>query len=73
MSYDNNENEMENNAPKKADVLIKRTQDIVAMQEELSEQTQIAISKINEAVELAKSYGTDDSASFVNGILAKLA
>lgn len=28
---------------------------------------------INEAVELAKVYGTDDSASFVNGILAKLA
>lgn len=28
---------------------------------------------INEAVELAKRYGTDDSASFVNGILAKLA
>ena len=28
---------------------------------------------INEVVELAKSYGTDDSASFVNGILAKLA
>lgn len=28
---------------------------------------------INEAVELAKSYGSDDSASFVNGILAKLA
>ncbi len=27
---------------------------------------------INEAVELAKSYGTDDSPSFVNGILAKL-
>lgn len=27
---------------------------------------------INEAVELAKKYGTDDSASFVNGILAKL-
>lgn len=27
---------------------------------------------INEAVELAKNYGTDDSASFVNGILAKL-
>lgn len=26
---------------------------------------------INEAVELAKQYGTDDSASFVNGILAK--
>lgn len=28
---------------------------------------------INEAVELAKKYGTDDSPSFVNGILAKLA
>lgn len=28
---------------------------------------------INEAVELAKQYGTDDSPSFVNGILAKLA
>ena len=27
---------------------------------------------INEAVELAKAYGTDDCASFVNGILAKL-
>ena len=27
---------------------------------------------INEAVELAKSYGTDGSSSFVNGILAKL-
>lgn len=27
---------------------------------------------INEAVELAKRYGTDDSAAFVNGILAKL-
>ena len=26
---------------------------------------------INEAVELAKRYGTDDSASFVNGVLAK--
>lgn len=28
---------------------------------------------INEAVELAKKYGTDDSPSFVNGVLAKLA
>ncbi|MCI9417025.1 MAG: transcription antitermination factor NusB [Eubacterium sp.] len=27
---------------------------------------------INEAVELAKKYGTDGSSSFVNGILAKL-
>lgn len=32
----------------------------------------VAVS-INEAVELAKKYGTDDSASFVNGILAKFA
>ncbi|MBO5259053.1 MAG: transcription antitermination factor NusB [Agathobacter sp.] len=28
---------------------------------------------INEAVELAKKYGTDSSSSFVNGILAKFA
>ena len=28
---------------------------------------------INEAVELAKRYGTDQSPSFVNGVLAKLA
>lgn len=28
---------------------------------------------INEAVELAKQYGTDDSPSFINGVLAKLA
>ena len=27
---------------------------------------------INEAVDLAKKYGTDDSASFINGVLAKL-
>ena len=28
---------------------------------------------INEAVELAKKYGQNDSSSFVNGVLAKLA
>lgn len=28
---------------------------------------------INEAVELAKLYGTDESSSFVNGVLAKIA
>ena len=28
---------------------------------------------VNEAVELAKKYGTDDSPAFVNGILAKFA
>lgn len=27
---------------------------------------------INEAVELAKQYGTDDSPAFINGVLAKL-
>ncbi len=27
---------------------------------------------INEAVELAKKYGTDDSPSFINGVLAKI-
>ena len=27
---------------------------------------------INEAVELAKKYGTDNSASFINGILANV-
>lgn len=30
-------------------------------------------SAINEAVELAKNYGTDNSGSFVNGVLAKVA
>lgn len=28
---------------------------------------------INEAVELSKAYGTDQSASFVNGVLGKIA
>lgn len=28
---------------------------------------------INEAVELAKQYGSDDSPAFINGVLAKLA
>ena len=28
---------------------------------------------VNEAVELAKQYGTNDSPAFVNGILAKFA
>ncbi len=36
------------------------------------EKIPVAVS-INEAVELAKRYGTDSSASFVNGVLAKLA
>lgn len=52
MSYDNNEVEYEPEKPKKADVLIKGTQTIVAKQEELSEQTKLAISRIDEAIEL---------------------
>jgi N utilization substance protein B len=28
---------------------------------------------LDEAVELAKAYGTDDSSAFVNGVLAKIA
>ena len=28
---------------------------------------------INEAVEIAKAYGTDESASFVNGVLGRIA
>ena len=28
---------------------------------------------INEAIELAKQYGSDESSAFVNGVLAKLA
>ena len=28
---------------------------------------------INEAVEIAKAYGTDDSASFINGVLGRIA
>ena len=52
MAYDNNEVEYEPAQPKKADVLIKSTQTIVAKQEELSEQTKLALSRIDEAVEL---------------------
>lgn len=43
---------------------------VYEMQKE--EDIPVAVS-INEAVELAKKYGTDSSASFVNGVLAKLA
>ena len=41
---------------------------------ELTERHEIPTAVIlNEAVELAKTYGTDDSGSFVNGVLANLA
>ncbi|MGL4299874.1 MAG: transcription antitermination factor NusB [Candidatus Neomicrothrix subdominans] len=41
---------------------------------ELTERPDIPTAVVlNEAVELAKTYGTDDSGSFVNGVLATLA
>ena len=41
---------------------------------ELTERADIPTAVVlNEAVELAKTYGTDDSGSFVNGVLATLA
>lgn len=43
----------------------------LAVYEILKEEDMPAAVAINEAVELAKKYGTDDSASFVNGVLAK--
>ena len=52
MSYDNNDVDYDSGAPKKADVLIKSTQTIVAKQEELAEQTRLAISRIDEAIDL---------------------
>ena len=53
----------------KADLTIIR---LAVYEMRYEEDIPVAVS-INEAVELAKKYGTDDSASFVNGILAKLA
>ncbi len=41
---------------------------------EMKEDPDVPVSvAINEAVELAKKYGGDDSPSFVNGVLAKIA
>ena len=45
----------------------------LAVYEMLYEEDVPAKVAINEAVELAKQYGTDNSPSFVNGVLAKLA
>ncbi len=61
MSYDNNEAEYEPAAPKKADVLIKSTQTIVSKQEELGEQTKLAISRIDEAIELCNKNSQEAS------------
>lgn len=44
----------------------------LAVYEMLYEEDVPAKVTINEAVELAKQYGTDNSPSFVNGVLAKL-
>lgn len=44
----------------------------LAVYEMLYEEDVPAKVAINEAVELAKQYGTDNSLSFVNGVLAKL-
>ena len=44
----------------------------LAVYEMLYEEDGPAKVAINEAVELAKQYGTDNSPSFVNGVLAKL-
>lgn len=44
----------------------------LAVYEMLYEEAVPAKVAINEAVELAKQYGTDNSPSFVNGVLAKL-
>ena len=63
MSYDNNDVEYESGAPKKADVLIKSTQTIVAKQEELAEQTKLAISRIDEAIELC--HKNSEEASYI--------
>ena len=63
MSYDNNDVEYESGAPKKADVLIKSTQTIVSKQEELAEQTKLAISRIDEAIELC--HKNSEEASYI--------
>ncbi len=44
----------------------------IALQEMLFENVPLSVS-INEAVELAKTYGTIDSKKFVNGVLGKIA
>ena len=49
----NDKNEIElNGAPKKADIIIKNTQNIASKQEDLSEQTRLAVSRLDEAIEL---------------------
>ncbi|MDE6441654.1 MAG: hypothetical protein K2L12_02750, partial [Clostridia bacterium] len=51
MPYDKNEPEY-TGGPKKADIIIKNTHDLAIRQEELSEQTRLAVAKIEEAIRL---------------------
>ena len=60
MPYDKIEND-HSGAPKKADIIIKSTRDIAIRQEELSEQTKLAVSRINEAIELFNKNNKDSS------------
>ena len=53
----------------KADLILIR----IALYEMTEDETVPTGVAINEAVELAKRYGSDESARFVNGVLAKLA
>ena len=52
-----------------------KCEDIVAhlaeIDEAIDEDVPVGVA-INEAVELAKKYGTDESPAFINGVLAKL-
>ena len=61
MAYEDNKIEYETGAPKKADVLIRSTQHIALKQEELSEQTKLAVSRLDEAIELFEKNNQDAS------------
>ena len=53
--------EYEAGAPKKADVLIRCTQNIALKQEELCEQTKLALARIDEAVEMFSKNNHDSA------------
>ena len=58
MPYDKNEHDYPG-APKKADIIIKSTQNIALKQEELAEQTKQALARIQEAIDLFTKSGKD--------------
>ena len=60
MPYDKNEPDYAG-GPKKADIIIKNTHNLAARQEELVEQTRIAVSKIEEAIALFGKGNMDSS------------